>query len=344
MRHARSGFGCVRALHRTIQAAAFAAIVGGAVTCSFLSRADTPPQARDVVVLIDGKRLEGEIVDMKREVFVSIRLVDGTVRTVAWGQVKNVTQGAVAQPASPPSASVSLPSPSASVSAAPTASAAPAQSTPSSPAAGCTKDTDCKGDRVCDQGECVEPPRPRAAPVPVHETLSTSDDDTQPPSVHDEAEPAPTHSHPNIALITTGTISLTLGYFIAALSAGVGAAISAGANSSDGASCAGVGGSALAFIPLFGPFLTLANYPDHQVATYKPGSSPGSPPEILDCNGMRPAVTALVWSDEILQLGGAGLITLGFVLRSPADSRSGQIFVSPGTTAGPVGMTLHGQF
>ena len=36
---------------------------------------------------------------------------------------------------------------------------------PAPPAGGCTKDTDCKGDRVCQRGECVDPtPTPTPAP------------------------------------------------------------------------------------------------------------------------------------------------------------------------------------
>ena len=40
--------------------------------------------------------------------------------------------------------------------------AAPAGVAPAAPA-GCTKDVDCKGDRVCEQGTCV-PPRVKEAP------------------------------------------------------------------------------------------------------------------------------------------------------------------------------------
>jgi hypothetical protein len=42
-------------------------------------------------------------------------------------------------------------------------SAPPAPTSPSPPAsgAGCTRDTDCKGDRICVKTECVDAPRPR---------------------------------------------------------------------------------------------------------------------------------------------------------------------------------------
>jgi hypothetical protein len=35
---------------------------------------------------------------------------------------------------------------------------------------GCTKDTDCKGDRVCEAGKCVSPPPPAAVATPVDAT------------------------------------------------------------------------------------------------------------------------------------------------------------------------------
>ncbi len=47
------------------------------------------------------------------------------------------------------------------------ASAAPAAAGPASPAvptAGCSRDTDCKGDRICVQGACAEP-APKAPPA-----------------------------------------------------------------------------------------------------------------------------------------------------------------------------------
>jgi formylglycine-generating enzyme required for sulfatase activity len=41
-----------------------------------------------------------------------------------------------------------------------------AQSRPAISAGGCTKDTDCKGARVCERGACVEPRRPSSDPGP----------------------------------------------------------------------------------------------------------------------------------------------------------------------------------
>jgi hypothetical protein len=43
------------------------------------------------------------------------------------------------------------------------ASAAPAPAAATAPN-GCAKDTDCKGDRVCDHGECISPPVPAPPP------------------------------------------------------------------------------------------------------------------------------------------------------------------------------------
>jgi hypothetical protein len=40
---------------------------------------------------------------------------------------------------------------------APASAPAPAMETPASGPAGCVKDTDCKGDRICESGRCVKP-------------------------------------------------------------------------------------------------------------------------------------------------------------------------------------------
>jgi hypothetical protein len=63
--------------------------------------------------------------------------VDAVKSAAAQGQPQ--PQG---QPAAPVAASTSTPTP------------APAAT------AGCTKDTDCKGDRVCDRGTCTAPAKP----------------------------------------------------------------------------------------------------------------------------------------------------------------------------------------
>ncbi len=39
--------------------------------------------------------------------------------------------------------------------------------------AGCTKDVDCKGDRVCSRGECVDPPGPPAPTAPTPSATPT---------------------------------------------------------------------------------------------------------------------------------------------------------------------------
>ncbi len=46
------------------------------------------------------------------------------------------------------------------------AEAAAAPSSPPPAAIGCTKDTDCKGERICESGRCVEPSRPPPAQSP----------------------------------------------------------------------------------------------------------------------------------------------------------------------------------
>jgi hypothetical protein len=69
---------------------------------------------------------------------------------------------AVAAPAPPPAA-VEAAAPAV---AAPAVVATPAVvGTPAAPClTGCGKDTDCKGERICAKGECVDPPAKRSPP------------------------------------------------------------------------------------------------------------------------------------------------------------------------------------
>lgn len=52
----------------------------------------------------------------------------------------------------------------------------------------CTKDTDCKGDRVCEAGKCTSPVLPPAPPAPP----GTETPATPPPGTDSAAPPAPT--------------------------------------------------------------------------------------------------------------------------------------------------------
>lgn len=47
---------------------------------------------------------------------------------------------------------------------------------------GCTKDTDCKGDRICEAGQCVSPPAPTPTPTPVTTPAPVTAPPTPPPA------------------------------------------------------------------------------------------------------------------------------------------------------------------
>lgn len=55
----------------------------------------------------------------------------------------------------------------------------------------CTKDTDCKGDRVCDAGKCASPLPPAPAAPPGSEAAPSSGADAAPADAPANAEPAP---------------------------------------------------------------------------------------------------------------------------------------------------------
>jgi hypothetical protein len=137
-------------------------------------------------------------------------------------------------------------------------------------------------------------------------------------------------------LFKAGLAMLIAGYGIAAVSATVGTFISDDSIAKYGATCLNPG---LAFIPLFGPFAALGTYAGHQVVGYGDPSSP----YVLDCDGPRGGVTALVLVDEVLQLGGAGLIVAGLLWRSPDAKRpepATRVEVLPGAPHASLGVTL----
>lgn len=448
------------------RACLLAALICALPAVASLAAADAS-SAQDVVVLTDGTRLVGDIIDMKRGVFVTVQLASGARRTVSWAQVKDVLQQSVA-PVAPSNSS-----------SAPYGSAMPAPATPSSsaptPETGCTKDTDCKGDRICEAGRCIDvQPAPTATAIvagdtpPVSpadmrataaaldatarnaETLQTNklgcsakmtwtgeqltlqeelaetckrwiqsesmwrQDDAWSRAARAPAEcnssgglgeapsqyhaycstcsepldatiaalrsdaarlramaqlvectiaterkpqpvppvPAPIPSdtapqqpadeeaiyrptRPNPTLLTLGIVGLAVGYGLAATAATIGAAAAASDHSQYGVSCADA--SPWSFIPLVGPALTLANYPSSQLATFSQGS-----PYVLNCAGPYNAVASLVVTDEVLQVGGLGLILLGVGLRVPATTAGVPISVMPGGPGGPIGVTIRG--
>ncbi len=66
------------------------------------------------------------------------------------------------------------------VATAPVPPPAPTAAAPAGP--GCTNDMDCKGDRICENGQCVSPPSPTgAAPADAGATLVKCDRDTDCP-------------------------------------------------------------------------------------------------------------------------------------------------------------------
>jgi hypothetical protein len=190
-------------------------------------------------------------------------------------------------------------------------------------------------------------PAASAAPTPVPEAPVASpeppkQDVPTPVTVSYENTSGP--PVPNTVLLLTGGIAAGLGYVVAIFSAGIWAAQAGSFNSQYGGSCGGAGTSALSLIPLVGPFLTMARYPNHQVASYPPTAIPMQMPYVIDCLGGRTAVQVVAIGEEVLQLGGAGLIGLGLALRSPARPQRGGIVLSPGIAATPAGATLRIDF
>jgi hypothetical protein len=88
----------------------------------------------------------------------------------------------------------------------------------------------------------------------------------------------------------------------------------------------------------------MARYPNHQVASYPPTAIPMQMPYVIDCLSGRTGIQALAIGEEVLQLGGAGLIGLGLALRTPSQSQRGGIVLSPGIASSPAGATLRIDF
>lgn len=243
----------------------------------------------------------------------------------------------------------------------------------------CKTDMECKGSRICQAGECVDPPPvpadPPAAESPVGsvpsplDTAQTPAPETAeqpvpapasaPPAAAPQtagtspappaepttaatqspalAQPAATESRPvNRALLVPGIITAASGYGLAVVGGIVGLAVDGANISETGGSC--TDNAELNFIPLIGPALYAANFPDHSVVTYG-GSSPTS----YDCDSYRSVVVPIAIAVEALQLAGVGLIIGGFVFRksSRGDTGGGRsLYILPGTTAAPLGLTV----
>lgn len=136
-------------------------------------------------------------------------------------------------------------------------------------------------------------------------------------------------------LLIAGAGALGTGYLAAAGAGVVGLVIGGSQNSKYGGSCGGSSG--YAFIPLVGPLFSLQHYPNHQVATYEGG------PRVLDCNGSKTALTAMVIGDEVVQIGGLAMALTGLVMHAVIagkEGSSGSVSVSAGADGAAMGLTL----
>jgi hypothetical protein len=140
-------------------------------------------------------------------------------------------------------------------------------------------------------------------------------------------------------MIAGGFIGVGVGYLIA-LGGGIwGSVLSATQHGDSGTSCAD--SAPYSFIPLFGPIITAAKYPKHDLY----GSSSNGTTYVYDCNGSRPIVTGLVVASEIFQLGGLAMLGVGvplLVIPGPPPKATGSttplnIAVLPGASGADTG-------
>ncbi len=112
-------------MNRTMVALLASVALAGVVPLVLARAALAQPQAaaKDVVELVDGTRIEGSLVEVKRGSYVVIEGAGGAQQTIPWAKVKNVIRaGDAAPPPAPPPPSASVaPAPSA-----PAPSSAPA--------------------------------------------------------------------------------------------------------------------------------------------------------------------------------------------------------------------------
>ena len=101
---------------RTLGGIATAALLASMATLGTLGTALAQAPAKDVVELVDGTRIEGTFVELKRGSYVVIELASGAQQTIPWARVKNVQRAGDAPPAT---AAPPAPSPPAPASAAP---------------------------------------------------------------------------------------------------------------------------------------------------------------------------------------------------------------------------------
>ena len=182
----------------------------------------------------------------------------------------------------------------------------------------------------------LSPGRARAQSRQFDDALQEQEQTSRAPSGAPGPAPA-ARSDVTGPLLTWGIVTLSVGYGIAVIGGGVALGFAASENSDHDTACAPKGG--LNFIPLFGPLLFAASYPDHQVVGYT-----GPTPYLQDCNSGRGIVQGIVATSEILQLGGTGLIATALVMRALTPDvpigQSGVLRVFPGAAGVPTGLTL----
>jgi hypothetical protein len=175
---------------------------------------------------------------------------------------------------------------------------------------------------------------PAASTVPAPPTPAAATVNAPAAATHAIEAPAP--RHPIKGLVVGGIVTLAAGYFISLVAGGVALAIDASQTPKYGGSC--TAGAPAIFVPLVGPAIFAGEYPKHQLVAYGAGY-----PEAFDCNGSRSLEEGIVVADEILQLGGAVLLTSGLVFRrsdEPEAPQVGTIAIVPGTAATPLGLSM----
>jgi hypothetical protein len=221
----------------------------------------------------------------------------------------------------------------------------------------CTRDKDCPGQHVCSEGQCKdessEPPGrvcEIASDCPPDQTChegrcaigrrDAEAAETQSPAeasaIGQAGQSPPEDRGPAGTLLTAGIVSLGVGYGIAFVGGAISTGVAISQTSQYRASCLAAG--PLNFIPLAGPWMYAASYPDHQLAGYGAGSA-----EVLDCNGFRGVNTGIVVTSEILQLGGAALIGASFLFKALTTvpvGTTGSLHLLPGGLATPAGLTI----
>ena len=186
------------------------------------------------------------------------------------------------------------------------------------------------------------PPVAEPAPIATPATMATTARPENGVTVSPPADSAPIASPSDgyggtgHTLLVAGIVSLAVGYGIALVGGGVATGVGTSQQTQYKGTCLASG--PLNFIPLFGPFMYAAAYPNHEVIGYGQGS-----PESFDCQNSMGVSTAIVATSEVLQLGGAALIASSFIFRALTSvpvGQTGRFTLVPGSLSAPAGLTL----